>query len=133
VQRRSRWLSLEFSLISRCTHSAHIALQLFEKLKFSFQSIMRKFELGPSQLEIAKSSIGRALTAALRGGHSITTQYADPLLELSRALPRIARKLSFPSNFFCLSLWGEFDRSRWRGATIERKGSQKIEGRREKS
>jgi hypothetical protein len=39
------------------------------------------------------------------------------LLELSRAL--------FPPNFR-LSLWGEFIRSRWRCATIERKGSQKI-------
>jgi len=29
-----------FSLISRCTHRAHAAFQLFEKIKLSFQSII---------------------------------------------------------------------------------------------
>jgi hypothetical protein len=38
---------------------------------------------------------------------SISAQYANPLLELSCALPRSRAKPSFPPKF-CLSLWGEF-------------------------
>ena len=39
---------IRFFLISRCTHCAYAAFQLFEKLELSFQSIMGKFELGPA-------------------------------------------------------------------------------------
>jgi hypothetical protein len=35
--------SLDFSLISQCTHRAHVAFQLIETIKLSLQSIMSKF------------------------------------------------------------------------------------------
>jgi hypothetical protein len=45
------WLVAGFSLISRCTHRAHAAFQLFEKPKLSFQSIMGKLELTKARLK----------------------------------------------------------------------------------
>ncbi|SRR6266852_4090538 len=44
LSRRPRMLAvLRFSLISRCTHRAHAAFQLIEKLELSFQSIIGPF------------------------------------------------------------------------------------------
>jgi hypothetical protein len=42
-----------FSLISRCTHRAHAALQLFEKIELSFQSIKGATEKRLSGVEQA--------------------------------------------------------------------------------